>query len=234
MTVIDVPDPAPFGGQVVVETEAIGVGGVDAMIRRGTLGGYGFSAGMVPGSEVAGTVVRVGDGVDQAWIGRRVWAFTGVGGGYAEQAVAAVADTLALPDDLSSVDAVTLGSAGARSRTSPSRTAGSPPASRSSSVGRRAASGSPPSSSPCAAAPASWPSRRRRIERGSRLRELGATHVLDRAGKGRPDGAGDLRRDHRHRRRARHAGLPRPARANGRLVAVGWSQDSRRRTSACA
>src|SRR3954452_12879086 len=67
MQVVDVPTPRAAGGQVVIETEAIGVGGVDAMIRRGTLGGYGFSAGMVPGSEVAGTVVRVGDGVDPAW-----------------------------------------------------------------------------------------------------------------------------------------------------------------------
>src|SRR6478609_9305966 len=62
MQVIDVPTPRAAAGQVVVETEAIGVGGVDAMIRRGTLGGYGFSAGTVPGSEVAGTVTRVGDG----------------------------------------------------------------------------------------------------------------------------------------------------------------------------
>src|SRR4051794_4570260 len=60
MQVIDVPTPRPAAGQLVIETEAIGVGGVDAMIRRATLGGYGFRTGMVPGSEVAGTVADTG------------------------------------------------------------------------------------------------------------------------------------------------------------------------------
>ena len=49
MTVTDIPAPVPAAGQVVVQTEAIGVGGVDAVIRRGTLGGFGFAAGHVLG-----------------------------------------------------------------------------------------------------------------------------------------------------------------------------------------
>lgn len=185
MQVIDVPTPRAAAGQVVVETEAIGVGGVDAMIRRGTLGGYGFSAGTVPGSEVAGTVTRVGDGVDRAWIGRRVWAFTGVGGGYVEQAVAAVADVVALPDGLSSVDAVTLGSAApvahfalAHSRFAPGE-----------SVLVRGAAGSIGIAAvqlavrDGAGAVAVTTSSQ---QRGSRLRALGATHVLNRTGEGDP------------------------------------------------
>ena len=43
------------------------------------LAAYGFKEGHIPGSEVAGTVTAVGDGVDPSWIGRRVWAFTGTG-----------------------------------------------------------------------------------------------------------------------------------------------------------
>ena len=72
---------------MLIATEAIGVGGVDAVIRSGALAAYGFTEGHVPGGEIAGTVTAVGDGVDTSWIGRRVWAFTGLGGGYAEQAI---------------------------------------------------------------------------------------------------------------------------------------------------
>ena len=64
------------------------------MIRSGAIAGYGFTEGHILGSEVAGTVTAVGGGVDQSWAGRRVWAFTGLGGGYAEQAIAPVGEIL--------------------------------------------------------------------------------------------------------------------------------------------
>ncbi|RFA09205.1 NADPH:quinone reductase [Subtercola boreus] len=108
----EVPDLQPADGQLLIGVEAIGVGGVDAMIRRGTLGSSAFQPGHIPGSEVAGRVLAVGAGVDAAWLGRRIWAFTGVGGGYAEQAVAALDDVTVLPEGLSSIDSVALGSAG--------------------------------------------------------------------------------------------------------------------------
>src|SRR3954469_15806741 len=113
LEVVDLPVPAPAPGQVRIATEAIGVGGVDAVIRRGTLAAYGFREGHLLGSEVAGRVTAVGEGVDASWTGRRVWAFTGLSGGYAEQAVASVEDVLALPDGLTGADAVTLGGSGA-------------------------------------------------------------------------------------------------------------------------
>jgi NADPH:quinone reductase-like Zn-dependent oxidoreductase len=50
-------------------------------------------------------------------------------------------------------------------------------------------------------------------ERGDRLRELGATHVLDRAGQGGQDVSRGLRRHHRRRRRTRDAFVLRPAQA---------------------
>jgi NADPH:quinone reductase-like Zn-dependent oxidoreductase len=184
MAMIDVPSPVPAAGQVVIETSAIGVGGVDAMIRRGTLAeAYGFPTGLIPGSEVAGSVTAVGAGVDESWIGRRVWAFTGVGGGYAELAVARVDDVVALPDALSSVDAVTLGSAApvahfalqhAHFRSGDSvlvRGAAGSIGIATMELAARADAG-------LVAVTTSSP------ERGERLRRLGATHVLDRAGKG--------------------------------------------------
>ncbi|MEW2043226.1 alcohol dehydrogenase catalytic domain-containing protein, partial [Streptomyces sp. NPDC005534] len=98
LEVVDLPVPVPAPGHVRITTEAIGVGGVDAVIRRGTLAAYGFQEGHLLGSEVAGRVTAVGEGVDASWTGQRVWAFTGLSGGYAEQAVASVEDVLPLPD----------------------------------------------------------------------------------------------------------------------------------------
>ncbi|GAA2879761.1 zinc-binding dehydrogenase [Streptomyces mexicanus] len=186
LEVVDVPVPVPAPGQVGIATEAIGVGGVDAVIRRGTLAGYGFREGHLLGSEVAGRVTAVGEGVDASWIGRRVWAFTGLSGGYAEQAVAAVEDVLALPDGLTGADAVTLGGSGIvahfaldRARLAPGETvllrgaAGS--------IGITAVQLAARGGASAVAVTTSS------MERGARLRDLGATHVLDRSGEGGPD-----------------------------------------------
>lgn len=179
MTLADVPNVVPAPGQLLIQTEAIGVGGVDAVIRRGTLGSN-FPSGMIPGSEIAGRVIRAGEGVDESWVGRRVWAFTGISGGYAELAVAALDDVTALPDALSATDAVTVGSAGpvAHFALAHARFAAGE------SVLVRGAAGSigilavqlaaRAGASEVAVTTSS-------AERGERLRELGATVILDRS-----------------------------------------------------
>ena len=83
--------------QEINTTGASGVGGVDAVIRSGALPAYGSKEGHVLGGEIADTVAAVGDGVDTSWVGQRVWAFTGLGGGYAEQAIAPAGTLLPLP-----------------------------------------------------------------------------------------------------------------------------------------
>ncbi|WFR65758.1 zinc-binding dehydrogenase [Curtobacterium flaccumfaciens] len=179
----ELPDPVPGPGQVLVETEAIGVGGVDAVIRRGTIGRAGIEPGHVPGSEVAGTVTLVGAGVDPSWTGRRVWAFTGIGGAYAERAVARVADVTQLQDELGAIDAVTLGSAapvahfalgharlGAGERVLVRGAAGSIGIAAVELAARAGASAVAVTTDSAA--------------RGERLLGLGATHVLDRRGSG--------------------------------------------------
>ncbi|TKA02204.1 NADPH:quinone reductase [Actinacidiphila oryziradicis] len=183
LAVVDLPAPTPAAGQVLIATEAVGVGGVDTVIRSGALAAYGFKEGHIPGGEVAGTVTAVGDGVDASWIGRRVWGFTGTGGGYVEQAVAPVEEILPLPSSLSAVDAVTLGSSGVvahfglrHAHFAPGET-----------VLVRGAAGSigimavQLAARGGAAAVAVTTSS---AERGERLRRLGATHVLDRSGEG--------------------------------------------------
>lgn len=183
MALVDIPAPEPEPRGVLIQVEAIGVGGVDAVIRRGTLGGYGFEPGLVPGSEVAGIVTTVGAGVDPSWRGRRVWAFTGTSGGYVECAQADVSNVVRLPDALSPIDAVTLGSAAPVAHFALAHAhlaAGEAVLVRGAagSIGiagvelaARAGAGS-------ISVTASTP------ERGGRLREFGAGHVLDRAGVG--------------------------------------------------
>ncbi|MFJ9214150.1 zinc-dependent alcohol dehydrogenase family protein [Streptomyces sp. NPDC102264] len=181
LEVVDLPVPVPAPGQVRIATEAIGVGGVDAVIRRGALAAYGFREGHLLGSEVAGSVTAVGEGVDASWTGRRVWAFTGLSGGYAEHAVSAVEDILPLPDGLTGADAVALGGSGVvahfaldRARFMPGETvlvrgaAGS--------IGITAVQLAARGGAGAVAVTTSS------AERGARLRDLGATHVLDRSG----------------------------------------------------
>lgn len=175
----EIPSPGP--GQVLVRTEAIGVGGVDVMIRRGGLGSS--AVGTVAGGEVAGAVSAVGDRVDRSWVGRRVWAATGTSGACAEQAVAHVDDVTAIPSALSSVAAVTLGSAAtvahfalAHARFSPGE-----------SVLVRGAAGSIGIAAVQLAARAGAGAvavTTSSADRGRRLRDLGAMHVLDRSGAG--------------------------------------------------
>lgn len=183
MDVVDRPTPAPAAGEVVIRTQAIGVGGVDAVIRRGTLGGYGFPVGMIPGSEVAGIVSAAGEGVDGAWIGRRVWAFTGTGGGYVEEAVARKDDIAEIPAELPSADAVTLGSAAPVAHFAYEHAhlrAGETVLVRGAagSIGIAAVELAARAGAAAVAVTTSS------AERGKRLQSLGATQVLDRAGAG--------------------------------------------------
>lgn len=105
LTVSEVPDLIPGEGQVLIQVEVIGVGLVDVLKRRGSLGG---DAVFIPGSEVAGRVVAVGLGVDAGLNGRRVFA-QGSGGGYASQFLAEASSIVLIPEHLSAENAVALG-----------------------------------------------------------------------------------------------------------------------------
>ncbi|GHJ39320.1 oxidoreductase [Streptomyces sp. TS71-3] len=181
MAVTELPAPRPAEGQVLVAAEAIGVGGVDVLMRSGALSGYGIAPGHVPGSEVAGTVTAVGDGVDTSWIGRRVWAFTGRGGGYVEQAVVPVGEIAPLPVALSAADAVALGNSGVAAHFGLAHARFAPGESvlvrgAAGSIGITAVQLAARGGAGAVAVTTSS------AERGDRLRALGATHVLDRSG----------------------------------------------------
>ena len=99
------PDPEPGPGQVVVEAAAAGVNFIDIYRRSGV---YKQPLPYVPGSEGAGTVVAVGEGVTVA-VGDRV-AWHDAAGSYAERVVVDAAMTVPVPDgtDLTAAAAVML------------------------------------------------------------------------------------------------------------------------------
>ena len=78
----DVPAPTAAPGEVVVDVERVGVCGTDVELFTGELSylqtGHS-SYPLRPGHEWCGVVTAVGDGVDPAWLGRRVMGDTMLG-----------------------------------------------------------------------------------------------------------------------------------------------------------
>jgi NADPH2:quinone reductase len=88
------PDPVPGAGQLLVRMAACGVNYIDTYHRRGL---NPRPLPFVPGSEGAGEVVAVGDGVDPGMVGRRV-ASANVNGAYAELGLVNADRAVPLPD----------------------------------------------------------------------------------------------------------------------------------------
>jgi NADPH:quinone reductase-like Zn-dependent oxidoreductase len=99
LKVQDRADPPPPGpGQVRIAVRAAGVNFADHLARVG-LYPDAPKPPVVVGYEVAGTIEAVGDGVDAARVGERVFAGTRFGG-YAEIVNVQAADAVAIPDSL--------------------------------------------------------------------------------------------------------------------------------------
>ena len=96
---VDPPEPAP--GRLVLDVEAVGLAFPDVLQCRGE---YQVKPPLpfTPGSETAGRVSAVGDGVDEALVGRRVVA---LGGGLAERLVLPASSVFEVPDVLASTKA---------------------------------------------------------------------------------------------------------------------------------
>jgi NADPH:quinone reductase len=95
---VDAERPSPGEGEVLIEVEAAGINYADTMRRRDqylTRQTFPFT----PGSEVAGTVTEVGEGVENASEGDRVVTLLGTGG-YAEYAVAPASSLIPMPENL--------------------------------------------------------------------------------------------------------------------------------------
>jgi NADPH:quinone reductase len=98
---IDQPTPQPSPGEVLIKLEAIGVNFIDVYFRNGT-----YKAPESPvklGSEGAGTIAAVGEGVTLP-VGQRV-AYAMTRGSYAEYAVVPQQTVVALPPSVAFEDA---------------------------------------------------------------------------------------------------------------------------------
>ena len=93
----DAPAPEAGPGEAVVHIEAIGLNYIDTYHRDGL---YPVELPCIPGVEAAGTVARVGDGVEDVQVGDRV-AYAGALGAYAEEAAVAADRLVPLPDEVS-------------------------------------------------------------------------------------------------------------------------------------
>ena len=86
LRVEDHPDPSPGAGEVLVRVRAAGVNGADIHQRRGAYPAPPGSPQDIPGLELAGEVVGLGDGAMRFKQGDRVMGIVG-GGGQGELAV---------------------------------------------------------------------------------------------------------------------------------------------------
>lgn len=97
------PVPQPASGEALIRVAAAGVNRPDAIQRAGN---YPPPAGQsdLPGLEVSGEIVALGDGASGVSIGDTVCALT-PGGGYAEYCIAPASHCLPVPDGISVTDA---------------------------------------------------------------------------------------------------------------------------------
>src|ERR1700674_392515 len=95
----EIPTPKPGPGQVLVRVHAAGVNPYDTYMRNGT---YAIKPSLpyTPGSDAAGFVEAVGEGVTKVKPGARVYTARTVSGAYAEYALALESQVHALPANI--------------------------------------------------------------------------------------------------------------------------------------
>ncbi len=100
------PVPAPESGEVLIRVMAAGVNRPDCVQRQGH---YAPPPGVtdIPGLEVSGEIVALGEGVSALSVGDNVCALV-AGGGYAEYVTAPVPQVLPVPNGMSMVEAAAL------------------------------------------------------------------------------------------------------------------------------
>lgn len=94
----EVPDPLPGPGQLRVRVRAAGVNPVETYIRSGLQGYAPAQLPYTPGSDGAGTVDRLGEGVQGLALGLRVYLSGSLTGTYAEHALCTPDQVHPLPD----------------------------------------------------------------------------------------------------------------------------------------
>src|SRR5689334_20666764 len=83
----DVALPEPKAGEILLKVEAASLNRADLSLRKGAYRISPDQLPVVPGRECAGTIEKIGDGVNEFKVGQRVVAYPSLGG-YAEYATA--------------------------------------------------------------------------------------------------------------------------------------------------
>jgi NADPH:quinone reductase len=96
----EVPTPKPAAGQVLVRVHAAGVNPYDTYMRAGT---YAVKPPLpyTPGSDAAGVVEAIGEGIKKVKVGDRVYTAKTLTGAYAEYALALEDQVYRLPEKIS-------------------------------------------------------------------------------------------------------------------------------------
>ena len=99
LVLADVAEPRPRAGEALIDNHAAGLNFPDALIIAGT---YQFRPELpfIPGSEAAGVVLDVGEGVEEFRRGDRVIS-SGIFGAFVELQCKPVSEVMALPDSMS-------------------------------------------------------------------------------------------------------------------------------------
>ena len=97
LAVAEVADPRPGAGEVIVALRAAALNHRDVWIKTGQYAGLKWPC--IPGSDGAGTVVSLGDGVEGAWLGREVIINPGFNWGDSERMQGPQFSILGLPRD---------------------------------------------------------------------------------------------------------------------------------------
>lgn len=108
MLVEEMPDLRPGPKQVLVRVKAVGVNPVDTYIRSG-LYAQKPTLPYTPGTDAAGFVESIGDGVTRVAVGARVYTSGTIGGAYAEQALCGESQVHALPEQVSYAQGAAVG-----------------------------------------------------------------------------------------------------------------------------
>ncbi len=113
LTVGEMTDPSPSAGEVRIRIAASGINPGDVKKRQDTFGIGMPYARIIPHSDGAGEVDKVGDGVPGDWLGKRVWCFGAQSyrpfGTAAEYTVVPAAQVALLPADISMEQGACLG-----------------------------------------------------------------------------------------------------------------------------
>ncbi len=98
---VELPDPLPHAGEVLIAVHVVEVLFLDTQLRTGWgTAWFPMRPPWVPGTGVAGTVAAVGAGIEPGRVGERVVARTGDQGAYAELVVVPAEDAVPVPDGL--------------------------------------------------------------------------------------------------------------------------------------